>query len=99
LGKYFAVNSSLANEYAYQVNGVKKLLLARVLTRFSYFSPPKMFLKPPLLLSPDGSRDVQRRYSSVIGQLNGSTIYITYENDYAYPAYIITYTYIASNYF
>ena len=91
-GNYFAVNSSLADGYANQVHGIKKLLLARVLTGLSYFSPPKKFIKPPLLQSAVGSRDVQRRYNSVTGQLGGSTIYITYENDYAYPAYIITYT-------
>ena len=91
-GNYFAVNSSLADGYAHQVHGVKKLLLARVLTGLSYFSPPKKLLKPPLLQSADGARGVQRRYNSVTGQLGGSTIYITYENDFAYPAYIITYT-------
>ena len=91
-GNYFAVNASLADGYAYQVRGCKKLLLARVLTGLSYFSQPKNFLKPPTLQSVGSARGVQRRYNSVTGQLGGSTIYITYENDFAYPAYIITYT-------
>lgn len=91
-GNYFAVNASLANGYAYQRHDVKKILLARVLTGMSYFSQPKKFLKPPLLNSAANVRGrVQRRYNSVTGQLSGSTIYITYENDLAYPAYIITY--------
>ena len=75
-GNYFAVNASLADGYAYGVHGVKKLLLARVLTGLSYFSQPKKFLKPPPLQSADGTRGVQRRYNSVTGQLGGSTIYI-----------------------
>lgn len=92
-GNYFAVNASLADGYAHHKHGgVKKLLLARVLTGFSYFSPPKRFLKPPLLHGAGSAGDVQRRYNSVTGQLGGSTIYITYENDLAYPAYIITYS-------
>ena len=91
-GNYFAVNASLADGYAYRAHDVKKILLARVLTGFSYFSPPKKFVKPPLLSSVGGAgRHVQRTYNSVTGQLGGSTIYITYENDFAYPAYIITY--------
>jgi len=92
-GNYFAVNASLANGYAHQVHSVKKLLLARVLTGISYFSPPKTFLKPPPLPNAGrgSARGVQRMYNSVTGQLHGSTIYITYENDLAYPAYIITY--------
>ena len=91
-GNYFAVNASLANGYAYHVGDVKKILLARVLTGLSYFSPPKKFMKPPLLSGVGGAGGhVQRRHNSVTGQLGGSTVYITYENDYAYPAYIITY--------
>ena len=34
---------------------------------------------------------VQRRYDSVCGNTNGSIVYITYENDKAYPAYLISY--------
>lgn len=94
-GNYFAVNASLSDAYAHNVHGVKKLLLARVLTGISYFSQPKKFLKPPPLqhnAAGGTTGGVQRAYTSVTGQLRGSTVYITYENDLAYPAYIITYS-------
>ena len=87
----------LMDIYAYRAHDVKKILLARVLTGFSYFSPPKRFVKLPLLSSVGGTRGhVQCRYNSVTGQLDGSTIYIIYENDFAYPAYIIAYSWPSS---
>ena len=92
-GNYFAVNASLCNEsYVYVMpDNVKKLLLARVLTGNSFFSSQKSFKKPPLISGTGEAGSVQRRYDSVSGQLGGSTIYITYENNLAYPAYVITY--------
>lgn len=92
-GNYFAVNASLADGYAHRIHGVKKMLLARVLTGISFFSPSKRFVKPPPLhvAGRNDTGGVQRLYNSVTGQLGGSTVYITYENDLAYPAYIITY--------
>ena len=35
-GNYFAANASLADGYAYRARDVKKILLARMLTGFSY---------------------------------------------------------------
>jgi len=92
-GNYFAVNASLCDSsYAHKISGnVKKLLLARVLTGHSYFSPPKSFKQPPPRSGTNAAGSVQRRYDSVSGQLGGSIIYITYENNLAYPAYVITY--------
>ena len=94
-GNYFAVNALYSDGYAHRQRqgNLKKLLLAQVLTGISYFSPPKRFTKPPLRNANTGQvGTVQRRYDSVNGQSCGSTIYITYENNLAYPAYIITYT-------
>ena len=92
-GNYFAVNASLCDRsYVHAIPGnMKKLLLARVLTGNSYYSSQKSFNKPPLLSGTGEAGRVQRRYDSVSGQLGGSTIYITYENNLAYPAYVITY--------
>ena len=94
-GNYFAVNASYSNGYAYcqRNHNLKKLLLAQVLTGNSFDSPPKHFTKPPLRNATTGQEgSVQRRYDSVCGQSGGSRIYITYENNLAYPAYVITYT-------
>ena len=93
-GNYFAANASYSDGYAYhqRQGNLKKLLLARVLTGISYFSPPQKFTKPPPRDATTGQvGSVQRRYDSVCGQ-SGGLIYITYENNLAYPAYIITYT-------
>ena len=92
-GNYFAVDASYSNGYAYHQGNLKKLFLARVLTGISYFSPPQRFTKPPLRDATAGQvGSIQHRYDSVCGQSGGSMIYITYENNLAYPAYIITYT-------
>jgi len=91
-GNYFAVKASYSNGYAYHQGNLRKLLLARVLTGFSYDCPPQRLSKPPLRNATASQAGiVQRRYNSVCGQINGSEIYITYENNLAYPAYIITY--------
>ena len=89
-GNYFAVNASYSNSYAYQIKGLKKILAAWVLTGASYTSPPKAFDKPPIRPRP-GSEGIERRYDSINGIAGGSKVYITFENDHAYPAYLITY--------
>lgn len=93
-GNYFAVNSSYANTYAFEVNGVKKMFAAWVLTGSSIYLPPDSSLtKPPLMKEPSNpSTSVQHRYDSVCGLTSGSRVYITYNNEHAYPAYLITYT-------
>jgi len=94
-GNYFAVNALYSDGYAHhqRQGNLKKLLLAQVLTGISYFSPPIRFTRPPLCNATTGQvGTVQRRYDSVCGQTGGSMVYITYENNLAYPAYIIAYT-------
>ena len=93
-GNYFAVNASYSDGYAYCCNGrLKKLILAQVLTGITYFCQPQHTLTmPPLRPATGQTGTVQRRYNSVSGQTGGSKVYITYENNLAYPAYIITYT-------
>ena len=89
-GNYFAVNASYCNSFAYQTRGLKKVLAAWVLTGASYTSPPRAFDKPPIRPKLK-SEDIERRYDSVNGTTGGSKVYITYENDRAYPVYLITY--------
>ena len=90
-GNYFAVNASYSNSYAYHSKeGVKKMLVAWVLTGYSYCCGPHPYTKPPLRCG-GGEGAIQRRYDSVSGVTGGSKVYITYENDRAYPAYLVSY--------
>ena len=93
-GNYFAVNASYADGYSHRCQGpggYRQMLVANVLTGYSYFCHPDSTLqKPPF--RPGGDTDLKRRYDSVSGVSGGSKIYITYENDRAYPAYLITYS-------
>lgn len=93
-GNYFAVNSAYSHNYAYNHNGVFKMFAASVLTGNSFFSASDPRLtKPPLLDSATNSSStaIQRCYDSVHGNTGGTRVYITYDNEHAYPAYLITY--------
>jgi len=95
-GNYFAVNASFSDSsYAHSVSGtnMRKLLVAYVLTGLSYYSnPDKNLTMPPYRSEQDNPRSIKRRYHSVNGVTKGgTTVYITYDNNLAYPAYVITY--------
>ena len=93
-GNYFAVNSSYSHYYAFNTNGVQKMFAAYVLTGNSRFlNPDNSLRKPPLLHKESGDSDtsVERRYDSVCGTTRGTRVYITYDNEHAYPAYLNTY--------
>lgn len=88
-GVYFAVNASYSDKYAHQCaqNQTKKLLLARVLTGETFHCKPDRSLKRP----PMKPLALFQHYDSVCGHTNGSNIYIIYDHEKAYPAYLITY--------
>lgn len=89
-GNYFAVNASYSNSYSYNCTGYRQMLVASVLTGLSYYTRPDNSLrKPPY--RPNRIGGIQYRYDSVSGDTGGSKVYITYDNDKAYPAYLITY--------
>ena len=93
-GNYFAVNASYANSYAHSVSGtnMRKLLVAFVLTGLSYnCSPDSSLTMPPFRSERDDPTSIRRRYHTVNGVTGGTTVYITYDNTLAYPAYVITY--------
>ena len=95
-GNYFAVNASYANSYAHSVSGanMKKLLVAFVLTGLSYCcNPDSSLTRPPYRdrSEQDDPTSIRRRYHTVNGVIGGTTVYITYDNTLAYPAYVITY--------
>ena len=93
-GNYFAVNSCYSNGYVFSTGGVQKMFTAWVLTGNSVFLPPDRSLTKPPFVSGSGSSStsIQRRYDSVSGTTGGTRVYVTYDNDHAYPAYLITYT-------
>lgn len=86
---YFAVNASYSDSYAHQIKGpfgYKQFLLARVLTGHSKeLQPDTNLRKPPP--KEDGSGD----YDTVTGHTSGSQVYMVYDHEKAYPAYLITY--------
>ena len=104
-GTYFAINAQYSNNYAYSVGDTKQMILAKVLTGETYHSPPDGSLKKPPVKSQlrgrhmysgssgDSSGEVfeDERYDSVSGHTNGSDIFVIYDHDKAYPAYLITY--------
>jgi len=92
-GNYFAVNSTYSVGYSHKTtDGYQQMLVARVLTGASFRSAQKRFQVPPLREGTgQGEGEVQRRYDSVQGETNGSTVYITYDNDHSYPEYLITF--------
>lgn len=90
-GNYFAVNASYSdNNYAHIVGNSRQLLVAMVIigTPFSSRENRNLIKPPP---RPHKHRGVQVHYDCVMGETGGSRVYITYENDRAYPMYLITY--------
>ena len=89
-GTYFAVNASYSDRYSHENCGVRELILVKVLTghtcRYNR-SHPSLTRPPPLL--PGSDRD--RLYDTVSGFAAGSDIYVVYDHDRAYPAYIVSY--------
>lgn len=92
-GAYFAVDAKYSDGYAYVHGGWKQMFLALVLTGEScYHNQDNSLKKPPLKNSnQEENMFADERYDSVRGNTCGSEIYVVYEHDKAYPAYLITY--------
>ena len=95
-GTYFAVNASYSNNYAYTTGAKKQMILAKVLTGETCQCNPDSSLKKPPVKSRSklgGSRNTfeDELYDSVKGHTNGSDIFVIYDHEKAYPAYLITY--------
>ena len=94
-GNYFVVNASYSDSYAHSVHdtNMKKLLVAFVLTGLSYYcNQDRSLTMPPYRSEQDDPSGIRRRYHSVNRVTGGTTVYITYDNNQAYPAYVITYS-------
>ena len=95
-GTYFAVNASYSNDYAYTTVTGKQMILAKVLIGETCQCNPDSSLKKPPVKSQSklgGSRNTfeDELYDSVKGHTNGSDIFVIYDHEKAYPAYLITY--------
>ena len=88
-GAYFAVNASYSDSYCHRSSCGKQMLLVRVLTgrscSYGHGKDPSLTKPPPL------SKGGHVLYDTVNGHTNGSDVYIVYDHDRAYPAYLITY--------
>ena len=88
-GIYFAVNASYSDRgYAYHLSGGKKqLILAKVVTGESgYMSKQQKMSTPPLKPG-----ETVERYDTVQATTGGTEIYVVYDHEKAYPAYLISY--------
>lgn len=94
-GAYFAVNAEYSDTYAHVLSdGSRQFFMALVLTGVSItWGEDRSLKKPPLKDSNQtgNSTFADERYDSVRGKTRGSYIYVVYDHDKAYPAYLITY--------
>lgn len=95
-GMYFAVRASYCDtRFVYNTpQGTKQVFLGLVLTGKSVFlSKPNRGLKaPPKLPSSRSQGDLYDSVNSFVKNPLHSEIYVIYDHDKAYPAYLITYT-------
>lgn len=97
MGSYFAVNASYSDAYAYQTMmhgvNVKQMFICKVLTGESYVARAKdeSLRQPPLKLATSRGSFAEERYDSVKGYTNGSDVYVVYDHEKVYPAYLVTY--------
>ena len=99
---YFAVNASYSNAYSYRTpdGRFKEMFFVKVLTGDSYKCNSNNSLRmPPVKSTATGNVTAtsgtlqlgQMRYDTVTGETGGSQVFMTYDNDKAYPAYLIKY--------
>ena len=93
---YFAVNASYSNSYAYTnaMTGQKEMFLVKLLAGESYNCPPNSNLRepPPKPGKPDGKLQLEQvKYNTVTISTWGSEVLLAYDNQKAYPAYLIEY--------
>ena len=93
---YFAVNASYSHGYAHPTSdGYREMFLVKVLTGDSYNCSSSSALRIPPVKQAGGGGKVQlaqMRYDTVTGTTGGSQVFMTYDNDKAYPAYLIKYS-------
>ena len=90
---YFAVNASYSNGYAYTNNGQKEMFLVKVLTGDSHHCAPNSSLRMPPEKGSVGQVKFSTNHYDTVNGLHpaGSQVYMTYDNQKSYPAYLIRY--------
>ena len=89
---YFAVNANYSHNYAHtNAYGRREMFLVKVITGDSYCSPPNRVLRMPPLKDNTQMSLSQVRYDTVNGITGGSQVFMSYDNQKAYPAYLIRY--------
>jgi hypothetical protein len=94
VANYFAVNASYSHVYAYNSGNGRQMFLVKVLTGDTYNCAPDDTLRMPPekpSTTSGGVHVAQMKYDTVSGTTRGSRVFMTYDNDKAYPAYLITY--------
>ena len=95
-GSYFAVNASYSDAYAYVPpggNNEKQMFICKVLTGESYkaeHSDSSLRQPPPKPFPTHGSFE-EERYDSVKGYTRQSYVYVVYDHEKVYPAFLVTY--------
>ena len=88
-GAYFAANASYSGDsYAFRSSQGQQIFLAFVLTGDS-----KAMESDTSLVTPPIKEDGSGNYDSVNGVTGSSQVYIVYDHDKCYPAYLITFNY------
>ena len=94
-GSYFAINASYSDNYSHSVqfSSKKQMLICKVLTGecYNYEHQHNRSLKQPPVKPSTGKYALEERYDSVKGFTNGSNIFVVYDHEKVYPAYLITY--------
>ena len=97
VANYFAVNASYSHNYAHvnAATGYREMFLVKVLTGDSYncASTPTLRMPPPKPSAVLSSQLQfgQMKYDTVTGTTKGSQVFMAYDNEKAYPAYLIQY--------
>lgn len=87
-GNYFAEDANYSDIYSYEcTSGARQLFLARVLTGASADIPADSNLRMPPRKGRITVRHGDRGYKAI----ESLYVYVTYNNDKAYPLYLITY--------
>ena len=93
---YFAKNASYSHSYAHSTSdGSREMFFVKVLAGDSCeCSSDSSLRKPPFKstgATEGGLQFAQVQYDTVTGYTNGSEVYMTYDNEKAYPTYLIKY--------
>ena len=98
MANYFAVNASYSHKYAHvnTATGKREMFLVKVLTGESYkcASDRSLRMPPPKPITADPNNQLQfgqMKYDTVTGETKGSQVFMAYDNEKAYPAYLIQY--------